>query len=57
VSAWQNDAISRDTMLHNFRTGEFLPPMRTNEQELELIKRDAPPIRGILSRGIKTSVG
>jgi hypothetical protein len=45
VSAWQNGAISRDTMLHNFRTGEILPPTRTNEQELELIKRDRPSVQ------------
>jgi hypothetical protein len=37
VAAWQAGAISRDTLLHNFRTGELLPPARTNEQELELI--------------------
>lgn len=40
VSAWQNGAISRDTLLHNFRTGEILPPARTNEQELQLIKSE-----------------
>jgi hypothetical protein len=25
VSAWQSGAISRDTLLHNFRTGKILP--------------------------------
>ncbi len=40
VSAWQNGAISRDTLLHNFRTGEILPPARTNEQEMELIRSE-----------------
>ena len=25
VSAWQSGAISRGTLLHNFRTGEILP--------------------------------
>jgi hypothetical protein len=44
VSAWQSGAISRDTLLHNFRTGEILPPARTNEQELELIGKE--PLRG-----------
>lgn len=44
VAAWQSGAISRDTLLHNFRTGEILPPARTNEQEIELIKREPPPI-------------
>ena len=43
VAAWQSGAISRDTLLHNFRTGEILPPARTNEQELELIQNDPPP--------------
>ena len=43
VGAWQSGAISRDTLLHNFRTGEILPPARTNEQELELIQKDPPP--------------
>ena len=43
VAAWQSGAISRDTLLHNFRTGENLPPARTNEQEMELIRKDPPP--------------
>lgn len=43
VAAWQSGAISRDTLLHNFRTGEILPPDRTNEQELELIRKEPPP--------------
>jgi hypothetical protein len=30
-------ALSRDTMLHNSRGGELLPPARTNEREVELI--------------------
>lgn len=44
VSAWQSGAISRDTLLHNFRTGELLPPARTNDQEIELIRKDPPPV-------------
>ena len=44
VAAWQSGAISRDTLLHNFRTGEILPPARTNEQEMELIKNEPPPL-------------
>ena len=43
VSAWQSGAISRDTLLHNLRTGEVLPPARTNEQELELIRKEPAP--------------
>ena len=44
VSAWQSGAISRDTLLHNFRTGEILPPARTNEQEVALIKAEPKPV-------------
>ena len=44
VNAWQSGAISRDTLLHNFRAGEILPPARTNDQEIDLIKNDPPPI-------------
>ena len=40
VAAWQSGAISRDTLLHNLRTGEILPPARTNEQEVELIQAE-----------------
>ena len=43
VSAWQSGAISRDTLLHNFRTGEILPPARTNDEEIELIRKEPPP--------------
>ena len=42
-NAWQSGAISRDTLLHNFRTGEILPSARTNEQELELIRKEPVP--------------
>jgi len=38
VAAWQAGAISRDTLLHNLRTGEIVTAARTNEQELELIR-------------------
>jgi hypothetical protein len=38
VSAWQAGAISRDTLLHNLRQGEILPPGRSGEQEGELIR-------------------
>ena len=40
VPAWQSGAVSRDTLQHNFRTGEILPSARTNEQEMELIRRE-----------------
>jgi len=42
VSAWQSGAISQDTLLHNLRAGEILPSARTNEQELELIRKEPP---------------
>jgi hypothetical protein len=45
VSAWQAGAISRDTLLHNLRQGEILPPGRSGEQELELIGRESPQRR------------
>ncbi|HEY2952260.1 MAG TPA: hypothetical protein VGK40_06750 [Verrucomicrobiae bacterium] len=48
VGAWQSGAISRDTLLHNFRTGEILPPARTNDQELELIRKEPPPLPAIV---------
>ncbi len=47
VSAWQNGAISRDTLLHNLRTGEILPPARSNEQEVELIGKQVPPVKAL----------
>ena len=46
VSAWQNKAISRDTMFELFRRGEILPDGRTNDEELRLLAhpgRDAAP--------------
>ena len=30
------------TLIHNFRTGEILPPARTQEQEVELIRFAEP---------------
>lgn len=47
----QMGAISRDTLLHNFRQGEILPPGRTNEQEVERIKADGPPQQTVSGRG------
>lgn len=37
VAAWQNGAISRETMLHRFRRGEALPEGRTDDDEARLI--------------------
>jgi len=47
VSAWQNNAISRDTMFELFRRGEILPDGRTNDEELRLL---AQPGRDALGR-------
>jgi hypothetical protein len=46
VSAWQANAISRDTMFDLFRKGEVLPVGRSNEAEqklLEATKNNPPP--------------
>lgn len=48
VAAWQQGAISRDTLLHNLRAGELLPPVRTNEQEVELIGKEPVPMKAVL---------
>jgi hypothetical protein len=37
VKAWQEGAISQDTLLHNLRRGEILPAGRTNAEEIKLI--------------------
>ena len=42
VSAWQNNAISRDTMFELFRRGEILPDGRTNDEELRLLSPSKP---------------
>jgi len=47
--AWRSSAISQDTLLHNLRTGEILPSARTNEQELELIRKDLPAAGDVAS--------
>jgi hypothetical protein len=55
VSAWQSGAISRDTLLHNLRAGEVLPPARTNEEEVELIQKE--PVRVVRKEGSAASAG
>jgi hypothetical protein len=42
VQAWQNGALSRDSMLDIFRRGEVLPEGRTNEEEVRLIAVGKP---------------
>lgn len=40
VSAWQQGAISRDTMFDLFRRNEILPEGRTNEEEGKLVRKE-----------------
>jgi len=43
VAAWQNGALSRDSMLDIFRWGEVLPEGRSNEEEIRSVgKGDGP---------------
>jgi len=42
VAAWQNGALSRDSMLDLFRRGEILPDGRTNEEEERLVGAAGP---------------
>ncbi len=37
VSAWQSGAISRETLLHNLKAGEVLPPGRSEMDEAKLL--------------------
>ena len=46
VQAWQNGALSRDSMLDIFRRGEVLPQGRTNEEETRLIEGSGFRLRG-----------
>jgi len=43
VAAWQNGALSRDSMLDVFRRGEVLPEGRSNEQEIRLVGKGGAP--------------
>ncbi len=43
VVAWQSSAISLDTVLHQMERGSVLPPGRSAEEEMELIKKNPPP--------------
>jgi hypothetical protein len=45
VSAWQAGAISRDTLLHNLRQGEILPPGRSGEHEVRMIETEQKPLQ------------
>ena len=43
VSAWQNGAISHETLLFNMKKGEALRPDKTVEQELDAGRETASP--------------
>jgi hypothetical protein len=44
VYSWQSGAISRETLHHNLKQGEVLPPGRSSEEEARLILANpAPP--------------
>jgi hypothetical protein len=42
VAAWQNGAISQETMFELFRKGEILPDGRTNQDEAALVRAEQP---------------
>lgn len=43
VAAWTQRGISHNTLLHNMRQGEMLPPGITDEEEIALIESQPPP--------------
>jgi len=43
IMAWQSMAISQDTLLHQFERGDVLPPGRSPDEELALIRANPPP--------------
>lgn len=48
VSAWQQGAISQDTMLYNLKKGEVLPPDRSEEQEKSLVDQDLARMQALI---------
>jgi hypothetical protein len=44
IAAWQNSAISYDTLIDNLKSGEILEQDATPEQERALIEANPPPI-------------
>jgi hypothetical protein len=57
VSAWQNGALSRESMLDIFRRGEVLPEGRTNEEEERLVKVGLPSKEANDTKTIQTTDG
>jgi hypothetical protein len=47
VNAWQNGALSLDSMLDAFRRGEVLPEGRTNEEESAMIAGQKPKAKAV----------
>jgi hypothetical protein len=48
VVAWLSSAISQETVLHQMERGGLLPPGRSAEEEMALIKANPPPpARGV----------
>lgn len=48
VSAWQQGAISQDTLLYQLKQGEVLPPDRTEEQEKSLVEQDLARMQALI---------
>jgi hypothetical protein len=51
VYAWQQGAMSRDTLHYRMERGEMLPPGRTLEEELAKIAQHPPPAPPVGSNG------
>lgn len=49
VMAWQSMAISQDTLLHQFERGDVLPPGRSPDEEMALIKANPPPAPSLVA--------
>lgn len=51
VYAWQQSALSRDTLHYRMERGEMLPPGRTLEEELAKIAQHPPPLPPMTGSG------
>lgn len=49
VKAWQSGAMSRETMIWNFKRGELLQQERTVEEEIEAIDDEGPSLSDLTS--------
>jgi len=50
VGAWQGGAISHEVLLNNFRKGEIISELKSNEEVLDEIESEPPPL-GTLTLG------